>query len=178
MNQFIHRLRAWFKAPSQRPGVFRGILIGVIGTLVVIGIFQAGMFIGFHKALFMMHGQGRGGMSAPFGFGPGKNGGRVMQIALPAGMSEMHGAIGTIKNITLPTFTLTERDNTDRDVLISSTTKIRRNRDQIEARQLRVRDNVIIFGQPDGQARIEARLIRIMDDRASGATGGGNEAAR
>jgi hypothetical protein len=159
MNQFIHRLRVWFKSPSQHPGVLKGILIGVVGTLIVIGIFHAGMFIGFHKALFMMHGQGRGG------FG-GKNGGRVMQITLPAGMPEMHGAIGTIKAISLPTFTLTERDNTDREVLIGTTTKIRRNREQVNAQNLRVRDNVIIFGQPDDQARIEARLIRIMDDRA------------
>lgn len=163
MNQFIHRLRAWFKAPSQYPGVLKGILIGVIGTLVVIGIFQAGMFIGFHKALFMMRGQGRGGLGGMNAVG--KNGMRMMQIALPASMPEMHGAIGTIKHISLPTFTLTERNNADREVLIGTTTKIRRNREQVNMQNLRVRDNVIIFGQPDDQARIEARLIRIMDDR-------------
>lgn len=152
----IQRLRDWFK--NDKSPVLRGVLIGVIGTLVVIGIFQAGMFIGFHKALFMMRMQNRG-----FGFERDSNGMHMMRVALPGGGPEMHGALGTIKRISLPTFTLTERDNSDREVIVGTTTKVRRGRDDMNPQGLRVQDRVIIFGEPDAEARIQARLIRVME---------------
>lgn len=152
----IQRLRDWFK--QGKSPLFRGVLIGVIGTLVVIGIFQAGMVVGFHKALFMTHMQNRG-----LGFERGSNGMHMMRLALPGGGPEMHGALGTIKRISLPAFTLTERGASDREVLIGTTTKIRRGHDEINPQDLRVQDHVIIFGEPDVEARIQARLIRVMD---------------
>ncbi len=140
-----------------RSRVFKIILCAIGGFLALLGVLHAGMVIGYRKAAFS--------------FGSGDNYYRMFgnrhrhfgrEFPFQGGISEAHGAAGKILSISLPSFTVEGRDNIEKTILIKDDTLIRRFRDAIKPVDLKEGDEVVVIGAPNGQAQIEAKLIRVV----------------
>ncbi len=134
----------------------------ILGCLIVaLLIFQAGMFVGFKKA--------------GFSYRVGEQYFRQMNgrpndqfMGMNRGDFEnSHGAIGKIISISLPSVIISDKDNTEKTILISSSTDIRKFKDSIKPEDLKINDFVTVIGNPNDKAEIEARLVRIMPDPAN-----------
>ncbi len=131
--------------------IFFGICIAIIALL----IFQAGIFVGFRKAEFAEH----FGENYYRAFGPSRDqAGGFFREDIAGG----HGASGKIVKINLPTFVVSGPDNTEKVILITDDTLVRRLRDQISATDIKVDDFAVVLGAPNAQGQIVAKLIRLL----------------
>jgi hypothetical protein len=129
------------------------VIICGFGILVVVcAIFEAGVIAGFHKASF----ERDWGDNYSRNFGP-----RGAQM-MPENFPNAHGAVGRIIKIELPTIIVEDKDNTEKVVLISDTTQIRKMREVVKKEDLTLDTSVVVIGSPDAEGQIEARLIRIL----------------
>lgn len=139
---------------------FRVVLYTIGGLAVVSLIFHAGMMSGFRRASFM-HDWGNN-YEMNFGsprMGPRMMGGNDDRFYSP----NSHGSIGKIIKIELPNIVvLDEKENTEKIIIISEKTEIRKIRDIVSADSLKIDDKVIIMGAPNQSGQIEARLIRLF----------------
>jgi hypothetical protein len=149
-----------FKNLGQSKTV-RGVLLGIVIVVVVLIIFQAGVFVGFHKASFSF----RMGDNYYRNFGgergPGQGQGLpedLMRGDLPGG----HGVAGKIISVKLPTLVITGPDNLEKVVLVGTSTEIKKFRDNTSTTDLKVNDFVVVLGFPNDQGQIIAKLIRLM----------------
>ena len=149
-----------------------------ITLIILLIVFQAGKFVGYHKAMFYKHsGENyyrtmniRGGQTNPFDNqdqvqqsafnGQGQFNNFMQDSNIPGG----NGAVGKIVSINLPTIVVASPDNVEKTVNISNDTLIREFRDTIGAKDLKIGEYVIILGTFSDQDNglIEARLIRII----------------
>ena len=134
-------------------------VICILGyILVALIIFQAGMFVGLKRA--------------GFAFRTGEQYFRQMNgrpndqfMGMNRGdFGNSHGAIGKIISINLPTIIISDIDNTEKTITLSTSTDIKKFKDSIKAEDLKVNDLVTVIGNPNDKAEIEAKLIRIMPD--------------
>jgi hypothetical protein len=140
----------------------RGIIIGIGLFVVVILIFQAGVFVGYRKADFSY----RFGDNYSNTFGSGRSG---MMNGFPQDMFiGGHGAVGKIIRINLPTIVVADQGNVEKVINISDDTVVRRFRDTVKPADLKVDDFIVVLGQPDDKGQIDAKLIRIMPSPAIG----------
>jgi|SRR3989344_4521504 len=132
------------------------ILYGIGIAVIALVIFQAGVFVGYHKAAFSY----RWGDNYYRTFGePQKRFGREFPRG---GFSDAHGATGKIIKIDLPTFVVQGQDNIEKIVVIKNDTAIRRSRNAAQQTDLKIDDFVVVIGSPNDQGQIEAKLIRLM----------------
>jgi len=132
-------------------------LIFVIGFVVVaLMIFAAGMEVGYMKASFSF--QFGDGYYRPFDSGENHHGMGIFS----APISGAHGVTGKILSIALPTMVVADRDNTEKVVQIENETVIRAERKTIAPSDLRAGDLVVVIGEPDASAEIEAKFIRVL----------------
>lgn len=130
--------------------------MGVGLALIVLLIFQAGMFVGYRKAAFSY----RFGDNYYRAFG--EHGPRPFQIPLQEGFIESHGAVGKIVTINLPTFVMVGPDEIEKVILIGDDTQIRHFDTTISASDLKVDDFTVVLGSPNENSQIEAKLIRVL----------------
>jgi hypothetical protein len=142
------------------PKIFRGVLIAIVSLIVLMVVFQAGIFVGYHKATFSF-GSGDNYYRA-FGRGPIGVGRGMMGGFDPDDVPGGHGAVGKIVRINLPTIVVADIKNFEKTVFIDENTLIRRFRDNVEAENISVGETVIILGTPDEKGLITAKLIRIL----------------
>ena len=133
------------------------VVISIILGLFILGItFQLGLFVGYHKASFARDwGEHYGrnfGMERPESFG-GMMGGK---LPMP------HGASGKVLSVSLPTFIIEDRDGTEKTILITDKTIIKKGRDNASSTIIKAEDLLMIIGDPNTQGQIEAKLIRDM----------------
>lgn len=135
----------------------------VIGALVVaLLIFQAGVFVGYHKA--------------SFSYGSGDNFHRIFGAPEPRRMmrggmmnfpgdefTSAYGTMGTIVKIALPTIIVAGTDKIEKTIVVNEQTIIRHFRDDIRNKDLKIGDTIIVIGSPNASsAEIEAKLIRVL----------------
>jgi hypothetical protein len=137
---------------------FQVVLYTVGGVLILLFVFQAGMFIGFEKASF----SNRIGENY-FREVSGNQAGPMDGIGMSGDESfEAHGAIGNIIELKLPLIVV-EDDNIDKVIRIATSTVIRGPLGTENTDTLKINDFVTIFGSdPDENSVITARLIRIL----------------
>ena len=133
-------------------------LCGIGAAVIIIFVFQAGVFVGYKKASFSH----RWGDNYHRTFGERKHKGAFYKGGFQKDFSGAHGAIGKIINLDFPSIIIESSDNTEKIALISDKTVVRQFRETINSNGLKIDDFVVIIGSPDDQGRIEARLIRIM----------------
>lgn len=133
-------------------------IVYVLGCIFVgLLIFQAGMFVGFKKAGFAF----RNGEKY-FREISGKSDDQFTGFSR-SDFTNSHGSIGKIISINLPYITLADKDGTEKTILISTSTNIRKFRDSIKAEDLKVNDFVVVIGDSDeGTPDVEAMLIRVV----------------
>lgn len=139
--------------------IFHGVIFGIVLAIVALLIFRAGVFVGYRRAAFSY----RFGENYYRTFDDGRRGQApaFLRGDLPGG----HGAIGKVVRVTLPTFVVAGRDNIEKIVLIKEDTIVRRFRETIKATDLKVGDSVVVLGEPNDEAQVEAKLIRILPAR-------------
>ena len=151
---------------------FRYILIGIVSAIVLLVIFQLGVFVGYHKAAFSY----RYGENYYRNFESGLNmfgnkgsrgipGVRDMRFEnLPGG----HGAIGKIIRISLPTVVVAGPDNIEKIIHIATSTSIRRFHDTVASTDLHIDDSIVVIGIPNDAGEVEAKLIRVVPEPSMG----------
>lgn len=141
----------FFKSKKFK-ALFYGFAIAVLALL----IFQAGVFVGYHKAEFSY--RWGDNYSKTFGLIPG-----MMQD----GFQGANGTIGKIISINLPDIMLENNDKTEKNIITDDDTSVRRFRERISASDLKVGDLVVVIGSPDDKGQIRARLIRLIPPPAA-----------
>jgi hypothetical protein len=134
---------------------FTKVLYGVGFLVLALCIFQAGLFIGFRKAQFS--GQFGDAYYKTFG-GRGMGGGMFFNNDMEGG----HGVAGTIVKINLPTLMIEDRDGTEKVVVLTDDTLIRRFRETLKDTDLHPKDFVVVLGSPNSASQIEAKLVRLL----------------
>ena len=135
---------------------FKKIMYTIGVLLILLIIFQMGIFIGYREAAFSINwdrahyenARDPRSIFAPFG--------------RDADDMNPHGAIGEIISVHLPQIMVQEQSGNEAIVLISSTTSIRSMRDQASTSALTIGEQIVTIGTPDEQGQIHATLIRIM----------------
>ncbi len=145
-------LKNWFQSKETKV-----VIASIGGLIILLLVFQAGMFVGYRKAAFS------------YGFGDRYyrtfEGSRGMMTGFPpgGGFPDESGAVGTIVKIALPNITVADRSKIEKVVTLEPETIIRRFRDEVKTNDLKVGDGVIVIGEPNNTtSAIEARLIRIV----------------
>ena len=132
----------------------------VIGIICVIAvtliIFNLGMRVGYMKASYT----NASGENFYQSLAPGMK--RHMPRFIDDISSGAHGASGKIISITLPTITIADKDGSEKIIHIENETILRSLRNTIAPTDLRIGDMVVVIGEPNEYAEVDARLIRII----------------
>lgn len=132
----------------------------LVGLIIAIIIFRAGMSVGYHKALFSHH-LGDNYLNT-FRGGPHPRGG--WSGSMRDDFTGGHSSIGQIVKVSLPTITIEDLDSVEKNIIVDQNTKIRRFRDDVPVAALTIGTKVIVLGDPNDNGQIQARLIRILPD--------------
>lgn len=136
---------------------YKKILCGIGAAVIILLVFQAGMFVGYKKAAFSY----RWGDNYYRAFG--RHHGKFMPgIFGEWGLSNSHGSIGKIIKVELPTLALEDKDGTEKIILVTSNTIIKRFRETIKPADLKAGDFIVVVGSSDDTPQIEAKIIRVM----------------
>lgn len=144
-------------------------------VIIIMAIFQAGIFVGYHKAMFYKSAgtnyyrqdrfgskfEDKKGMEKRDRQNPTDRFGKFMtEIDVPGG----HGAVGKIVSINLPTIIVASPDNIEKTITISDETIIRQFRENIKSDQLQVGEIIAVVGEisSSDDGLIKAKLIRIL----------------
>ncbi len=165
----------------EKFGVIKLLLI----IIAIIAIFQAGIFVGYHKAMFYKsagynyykqgkfddrkmgdnmsnkNGERMSNFNRPDEQNPKNQFGKfMMEMDIPGG----HGAVGKIVSINLPNIIIASPDNIEKTVTVSNDTLIREFRETIKSEQLKIGDIVAVIGEisASDDGLIKAKLIRIL----------------
>ncbi len=143
---------------KQLPGknIIKIILIIFGALIIVLAIFAAGMAMGFHKARFSY--QWGENYHRLFG-GPKMGWGRE---ARGDEFINPNSVVGSVVKFSSGTLYIKGIDNTERSVLITTSTAIQSGRDTIKISELKTDDKVVVLGSPKSTGQIEAKLIRVM----------------
>jgi hypothetical protein len=133
---------------------FKTLFISFGIFVVLLIVFQFGMVVGFHKATY-----GKDWNDHYMeNFGPHHGPLGNMPDHIPGG----HGTFGKIASINLPQLIISDRDATEKTILITGDTKIREFRNDILPTDLTPDMTIVAIGEPNDQGQIVAKLIRIL----------------
>ncbi len=135
-------------------------LVRIIFILFILAIvFWAGMIAGYHKAEFSY----RFSENYIDAFGKHHGGfGGAMGIPDSDDLASGHGAAGRIVSKTLPTILVSDRDGTEKNIILTNETVIRSARETVASTTLQIDDFIIVIGTPNKKGGIVAKFIRIM----------------
>lgn len=147
---------------------FVWLLSGIGFLIILIAVFQAGVFVGFHRASFANDWQ----ENYERNFGPAPGPFRINGAYAP----NPHGAIGQIVRVSLPSIIVADPDNdgdqNERSVTIATSTIIREGMQSVDADSLSVGQYAVVIGEPDASGTVNATFIRIMPPASPEATQG------
>jgi hypothetical protein len=132
------------------------ILITVIILAVGFGVFQAGVFVGFHKASFL------------FKYGDNYYKTFGERGEMPPFRDEMaggHGTIGKIVKVNLPTIVVLGPDNIEKIIMTTASTTVHQFRELLPLDKLTADQMITVIGYPDAQGQIVAKLIRVVPNQ-------------
>ena len=132
------------------------IAVSVAGLIVLLLVFMAGQFVGFHKATYSYEWGDRYWQS--FG-GPKPGPGPMME---GRGFMPGHGSFGSIVKVASGSILVQDQGGAEKEIVITKDTSIRRFDQTIDASDLRVNDQVTVIGAPAQNGTIEAKLIRVL----------------
>lgn len=139
--------------------------IGLIalGVFVLLcAAFSIGEHIGYRKASFAFQNSDNFYRT----YGPPGGG----HFAPPGNFSEDHGTVGKVVSMSLPTIVIEDRDNTEKTIVTTDQTIVRRFRDTITAKDIAVGDYIVALGEPNAQSQVAANLIRILPPAPAGSS--------
>jgi hypothetical protein len=136
---------------------FKLVLMGLGGLIVLLLVFQLGVFIGFRKANFT------------FGWGDnyhrafgGPRGGFLNDFE-GRDFTSGHGVAGSIIKIDSGLIIVKGSDNVEKIIATDSTTTINKGRQAIQSSDLKVDDRIVVIGSPQNNGSVLAKMIRVFD---------------
>lgn len=143
---------------------FVGILAAVGFLIIAVAVFEAGVFVGFHKASFAYHWEENyernfGPAPGPFHLGDGS-------------APNPHGVMGRIVSVALPSIVVAGPDENERTVAVGTTTIIREGNRSVGQEAIAVGQDAVVIGEPDEKGVVEATFIRLMPSSANAPAGG------
>lgn len=140
--------------------IFKTILITLGALVVLLIVFQAGMYVGYRKANFAF----RWAASYHRNFGGPQNG--FLDNFEGKDFVNGHGVAGTIVKIDGPTIIIKGLRDVEKIVTASdATTTIKKGTDTIKISDLKTDDLIVVIGTPKDDGSVEARLIRVFDPK-------------
>lgn len=144
-------IKQYIKSPS-----FRGIIIGIGLAVIVLLVFQAGVFVGYRKASFA------------YRFGDSYY--RVFDRRAPSPLGfplhdefrASHGAMGEVMSVSLPTLVVAGPDSVEKTILITDDTLVRKFDSELKVEDIQTGDFLVAIGDPNESSQIQAKLIRIL----------------
>ena len=128
----------------------------IIIFILLLLVFQAGEYIGYRRAGFA----GRLGENYYRTLGGGRH--RNLFGTLFSDLPGDHSALGRIVAANTNTLVIAGTDNVEKTILLNPQTIIRQWQNNLTANDLKVGQTVIVLGEPNNQAQIVARLIRVI----------------
>ncbi len=150
------------KVTKKTKDILKWLIIGIFSLVVIILIFNAGMFVGATKAKFSYkwaenyHKNFSGPKDGFF------NDWRRPPIS-PGDFIEGHGIFGEIIEINDSDFVIKDRGDIEKVVLIDEDTVIKDKMENIKKDELKVGKYIVVIGSPNEQGQIQAKLIRIFN---------------
>ena len=135
----------------------------ILGFIILLLVFKAGMSVGFKKANFSI----QWGQHYNQNFA-GPRGNFFMNTFGPDKYTESNGAFGQILKINTDSLVMTGVGNVEKIILLKDDTIIRTERKEIKSNELQVGNNIVVIGEPNENGQIEAKLIRIMPTPPAG----------
>jgi hypothetical protein len=136
-----------------------------VGAIVALGfllfIFEAGVFLGYHKAEYTSNlGDNyiktfEGGVASTSSLWM-----RPPRKDLPGG----HGAVGKVIKVEPTSVVVASSNNVEEIINIDSGTIIRQFNDEASTTNISVGDTIVVVGYPNNTGEIQAKLIRILDN--------------
>lgn len=136
---------------------FTWIVKGVAAFVILLVVFQLGVFVGFRKAGFSY----RWGENYHRAFG-GPRGGFMRDFEGRDFVSG-NGTIGFVATIDKDRFVVKGNDGVEKVIIVSSTTTFERGRESVLLVDLKVDDRVVIIGSPKENGSIEAKIVRVFE---------------
>ncbi|OIO07396.1 hypothetical protein CO115_04300 [Candidatus Falkowbacteria bacterium CG_4_9_14_3_um_filter_36_9] len=142
---------------SKEPKIFKIFFLGAGVLIILLLVFQLGVFVGFRKAQFSF----RWGDNYHRAFG-GPQGG-FLQDFEGKDFINGHGISGMIAKIDANNLIIKDRDGLEKIIIITDSTFIKKGRVDIKLADLKIDDRVVIIGSPKDDGSIEAKIARIFD---------------
>jgi len=143
-------------------GVLKWVIIGLIGFVIIVLIFSAGMFVGGTKARFSY----RWAENYHRNFAGPQGGflGDWRRFPLsPDDFIESHGTFGEIIKLNDSDFVIKGQGDIEKVIIITKDTIIKERMNTIKKEELKVGNRVVVIGSPNEEGQIEAKFIRLFD---------------
>ncbi len=136
---------------------FALVLKGIAALVVLLVVFQLGIFVGFHKARFSY----RWGENYHRAFG-GPRGG-FMKDFEGRDFVNGYGTTGVVAKMDKDNFVVKGSDGVEKIITVSQTTTLERGRTSISLTDLKIDDRVVIIGAPNNNGAIDAKVVRVFE---------------
>ncbi len=134
---------------------FVGILYGIGVCIIVLAVFELGVLVGFQKAKFSY----RVNDSYSRLFNERNS---PAQTRMPVNFGDAHGTAGIIQHIQDTYVLVVDQNNMEKTIVINEHTIIKKERETISSKDLREGDAIVVIGDPNDQAFIDAKLVRVI----------------
>lgn len=142
------------------PDTLKWIIIGLIGFVVFILIFSAGMKVGTLKAKYSY----RWAESYHKNFAGPRAGFFGNWRRFPHGdFIEGHGAFGEIIELNNSGFVVRGRNDIEKIIITTEDTVVKKGRETVKD-GFKVGDQITVIGSPNEEGQIEAKLIRVFNN--------------
>lgn len=136
--------------------LFRNIVLGIAGLIVLVLVFGLGIYVGTEKAEFSFKWADEYHRNFA-----GPQGGFLGNIT-GQDLTNGNGVFGQIIKINGETLVIKGKDNVEKNILVNDKTTIVFQRKNIKLSDLKIDESVVVIGDPDNNGQIQAELIRVM----------------
>jgi hypothetical protein len=145
--------------------IFKWIILGTAGFVVLVSVFGIGVFVGGRRASFAF----KWAEEYHRNFGGPQDGFFGNFIGMDREFLNANGSFGQIIKIDENEGSLTIKDvtNVEKEILTSDRTSIVFQRDNLKISELKIGDSVVVIGEPTNSGQITAELIRVMPTKPS-----------
>ena len=140
---------------------FKWTLAGIGGVIILLLVFQAGVWVGFRKADYSY----RWGDNYHRMFG-GPRGGFMhggMDDMMGRDFTSGHGTAGAIVKIDGNNLVIKGQDGVEKIAVVTAATSVRRGNADIKLADLKADESVVVIGSPRDDGSIDAKIIRVFD---------------
>lgn len=131
-------------------------LILLAELLILVVVFQAGVFVGVRKATF----------SFSFGdnyhrmFG-GPRGGLLRDLA-GKDLISGHGVSGVVVRVDGTTIVMKDSDNMERAIVVQNGVPIKSGLGEVDIANLQSDERIVVIGEPGEEGQIDAKFVRVL----------------